>query len=141
MASTILPEIVSAPANMRWPGDRNVAIVFNVAYEVWSEGATSGIGPMGNPLPGGKFDHNADTYGRYGAQTGIRRLMRVLGEAGVRANIFTSGALAERDPEQVKAVIAAGHEIVSHGYAQDLIPSTLSAEDDEKYIRKKTENL
>lgn len=141
MASTALPEIVLAPADLRWPGGRNVAVVFNIAYEVWSEGAASGIGPMGNPLPGGKFDPNADSYGRYGATTGIRRLMRVLAEAGVGANIFTSGVLAERDPEQVKAVAAAGHEIVSHGYAQDLIPSILSAEDDDRYIRRTTANL
>jgi peptidoglycan/xylan/chitin deacetylase (PgdA/CDA1 family) len=126
---------------MRWPGDRNVAVVFNIAYEAWPDGATSGIGPMGNPLPGGAFDPNADSYGRYGANAGIQRLMGVLATAGVSANIFTSGILAERDPEQVRAVAAAGHEIMGHGYAQNLIPATLSSEDDEKYIRLTTELL
>ena len=135
------PEIRPAPANMKWPGGRNVAVVFNVAYEVWSEGATSAIGPMGNPMPGSIFDPNADTYGRYGANAGIRRLMGVLKEAGISANIFTSGALAERDPEQVRAVAKAGHEIVAHGYAQDLIPAKLSAEEDDEYIRRTTELL
>lgn len=134
-------EIRRAPLNMKWPGGRNVAVVFNVAYEVWSEGAASGIGPMGNPLPSGIFDPNADSYGRYGANAGIKRLMRVLGDAGISANVFTSGALAERDPDQVRAVAKAGHEIVAHGYAQDLIPAKLSAEEDDDYIRRTTELL
>lgn len=130
-----------APADMLWPGGRHVAVVFNIAYEVWSDGNVSGVGPMGNPLPSGIFDPNADSYGRYGANSGIRRLMRILDRTGISANVFTSGALAERDPEQVKAVAEAGHEIVAHGYAQDLIPAKLSAEEDEEYIRKTTDLL
>lgn len=133
-----MPEIRHAPDGFRWPGGRHVAVVFNIAYEVWSDGGASGVGPMGNPLPGGVFDPNADSYGRYGANTGIRRLVGILGQAGITANVFTSGALAERDPAQVRAVAEAGHEIVSHGYAQDLIPATLSAEEDERCIARTT---
>lgn len=139
MPTAAKPKIVDAPAGLRWPDGRNVAVVFNVAYEVWSEGNVSGVGPMGNPLPAGVFDPNADSYGRYGARAGIQRLMRVLERAGgIKANIFTSGALAEQDPVQVKAVADAGHEIVAHGYAQDLIPAKLSPEEDEEYIRRTT---
>jgi peptidoglycan/xylan/chitin deacetylase (PgdA/CDA1 family) len=140
-SASVSPEIRRAPANMKWPGGRHVAVVFNVAYEAWSEGAASGVGPMGNPLPAGVFDANADSYGRYGANAGIRRLMSMLDRAGVQANVFTSGVLAERDPQQVRAVAKAGHEIVAHGYAQDLIPAKLSAEEDENYIRRTTELL
>ena len=32
-----LPEVCRAPRDMRWPDDRNVAVVFSIAYEVWSE--------------------------------------------------------------------------------------------------------
>jgi peptidoglycan/xylan/chitin deacetylase (PgdA/CDA1 family) len=139
MPTAAKPKIVDAPAGLRWPDGRNVAVVFNVAYEVWSEGNVSGVGPMGNPLPAGVFDPNADSYGRYGARTGIQRLMRVLEKAGgIKANVFTSGALAEQDPGQVKAIADAGHEIVAHGYAQDLIPAKLSPEEDEEYIRRTT---
>jgi peptidoglycan/xylan/chitin deacetylase (PgdA/CDA1 family) len=141
MAKTGMPEIRRAPRDMRWPGDRNVAVVFNIAYEAWQDGATSGVGPMGNPLPGGAFDPNADSYGRYGANAGIRRLLDVLGKAGVSANVFTSGILAERDPDQVRAVTEAGHEIMGHGYAQNLIPVTLSDAEDEDYIQRTTRLL
>jgi peptidoglycan/xylan/chitin deacetylase (PgdA/CDA1 family) len=136
-----MPEIRRAPRDMRWPGDRHVAVVFNVAYEVWSENGASAIGPMGNPLRPGVFDTNADSYGRYGANAGIHRLMRVLDGAGISANVYTSGVLAERDPDQVRAVAKAGHEIVTHGYAQDLVPAMLTAEEDEDYIRRATTGL
>jgi peptidoglycan/xylan/chitin deacetylase (PgdA/CDA1 family) len=89
---------------MRWPGRRHVAVVLDVAYEVWAQGQVSGVGPMGNPLPAGIFDTNADSYGRYGAADGIRRLMRKLEQAHATADIFTSGALAEREPQLVKAI-------------------------------------
>lgn len=136
-----LSPIVPAPASLRWPGGRHVAVVFNIAYEAWSEGATSGVGPMGNPLPTGVFDHNAGSYGRYGANAGIRRLIGILDETGITANVFTSGALAVRDPGQVRAIASAGHEIVAHGYTQDLIPSLLSPEQDESSIVRTTEAL
>jgi peptidoglycan/xylan/chitin deacetylase (PgdA/CDA1 family) len=126
---------------LRWPGGRNVAVVLNVAYEAWSEGSVSGVGPMGNPLPGGVFDSNADSYGRYGANAGVQRLLRKLDPFNVAADFFVSGILAERDPEQVKAIAEAGHGIVGHGYAQDLIPAKLTSADDEKYIRRTTELL
>ncbi len=131
----------TALPGLRWPGGRHVAVVLNVAYEAWSEGQASGVGPMGNPLPAGIFDTNADSYGRYGAVDGIQRLLRKLEQARATADIFTSGALAERQPRIVKAIADAGHGIVGHGYAQDLIPAKLSSADDEKYVRLTTKLL
>ena len=126
---------------LRWPGGRHVAVVLNVACEVWSQGQVSGVGPMGNPLPPGIFDTNADSYGRYGAVDGIRRLMRKLEQAHATADIFTSGALAERKSQLVKAIADAGHGIVGHGYTQDIIHAKLSSADDEKYVRLATKLL
>ncbi|WP_212526120.1 polysaccharide deacetylase family protein [Actibacterium sp. MT2.3-13A] len=138
---SIAPEIRRAPAGMKWPGGRNVAVILNVAYEMYTDDSASGVGPMGNPLPGGVRDPNAVSYGKYGANAGIQRLMRALDKAGTCANVFVSGMLAERDPAQVKAVADAGHEIVAHGWAQNLIPATLAPEEDEESIRRTTEML
>jgi peptidoglycan/xylan/chitin deacetylase (PgdA/CDA1 family) len=141
MSNHTKAEIRRAPAGMRWPGDRHVAVVFNVAYEAWTEKGASAIGPMGNPLRPGVFDFNAESYGNYGANAGIRRLMRILDHAGISANVYVSGVLAERDPDQVQAVAKAGHEIVTHGYAQDLVPASLTSEEDEEYVRRATRGL
>ena len=131
----------TALPGLRWPGGRHVAVVLNVAYEVWSQGQVSGVGPMGNPLPAGIFDTNADSYGRYGAVDGIRRLMRKLEQAHATADIFTSGALAERESQLVKAIADAGHGIIGHGYTQDIIHAKLSSADDKKYVRLATKLL
>jgi len=68
----------------RWPGGRHVAVVFNVAFEAWSDGKAPGIGPMGNPLPGAAFDTNALSWGHYGAVRGIDRLLRTLDRVKLR---------------------------------------------------------
>ena len=38
------------------PGGKRVAVIFNIAFEAWSDGQAPGIGPMGNVLkPGNTF--------------------------------------------------------------------------------------
>ena len=127
--------------DFRWPGDRRVAVVFNVAYEAWSDGKPPGIGPMGNPLPSGAFDSNALSWGSYGSERGIERLMDVLARTKIRASVMTSGILAQRFPEIVRAIAAAGHEIVAHSWAQDIIPSTLTPEEVRADITRTSEIL
>jgi hypothetical protein len=72
------PRVTRLPNNFRWPGGHHIALIFNIAYEAWSQGKAPGIGPMGNPLPAGAFDANALSWGNYGSRTGIERLLRTL---------------------------------------------------------------
>src|SRR4051794_34184510 len=129
------------PHDYRWPGGRNVAVVFNVAFEGWSDGKAPGIGPMGNPLPGGIFDTNALSWGHYGPVRGIERLLGVLERTKVRGSVMVSGAFAERSPKTVKSIADAGHEIVAHAYAQEIIPAKFSADEDRAHIAKTTDLL
>lgn len=133
------PEIVRSPTDLCWPGGRRIAVVFNIAYEMWTQGATSGVGPMGNVLANGIFDPNADSYGRYNANVGTQRLMRIMERHGISATVMTSGMVAAHDPEQLRQYAAAGHEIVGHGYAQNLLCPMLSAEQDENLIRESSD--
>jgi peptidoglycan/xylan/chitin deacetylase (PgdA/CDA1 family) len=135
------PKIRSFSPALRWPGGSHVAVVFNLAWEAWSDGKAPGIGPMGNPLPAGTFDTNALSWGRYGQDTGILRLLRILERTHHKATVMVSGILAERAPHMVKAVAAAGHEIEAHSYAQDIVPAMLSVEADQENIRKTTQLL
>jgi polysaccharide deacetylase family protein (PEP-CTERM system associated) len=50
-----------------------------------------------------------------------RRVLDLLAERGVRATFFILGWVAERQPELVRAIHAAGHEIGCHSYAHRLI--------------------
>ena len=128
-------------ADFRWPGGRSVAVVFNVAFEGWSDDRSPGIGPMGNPLPSGVFDTNAVSWVQYGAARGATRLLRVLDRVGVCASWMVSGVLAERVPETVRAIADAGHEIVAHGYGQEIVPVLLDQAGDRDNIERSTRLL
>jgi len=131
-------EIERLPTGLTWPGNRHIAVVFNLAYEMWTSGTTSGVGPMGNVLPDGLFDPNADSYGRYNATEGIPRLVSICERHDVGATLMTSGLVAESYPEQVRAFAAKGHDIVAHGLSQDMVFPTLSASEAEQSILRST---
>jgi len=133
--------VIRLGPDFRWPGRRLVAVVFNVAYEAWSDGKTPGLGPMGNPLPAGVFDTNALSWGHYGAVRGIERLLKALDRVKLKASMMVSGVLVERTPDTVKAIASAGHEIVAHGYAQEIVPAALTAKAVKADIAKTTELL
>lgn len=121
-------------ASFSWPGGRKVAVVVNVAYEAWSDGKAPGIGPMGNPLPAGAFDTNARSWGNYAAYQGIDRVLRLLDRTKVRASVMVSGILAERLPQNVRAIAEAGHEVIGHSYSQDVVPAMLNEEADKRNV-------
>jgi len=54
------------------------------------------------------------------AVAATERLLACLAEGGARATFFVLGHLAERHPELVPRIEAAGHEIACHGYAHRL---------------------
>jgi len=51
----------------------------------------------------------------------VRRLLALLAEHRTRATFFVLGWVADRHPEVVREIAAAGHEVGSHGYAHQLL--------------------
>jgi len=125
-------------ADWRWPGDKPIAVVFNVCLEAWSDGKAPGISPMGNPLPAGALDTMAISWASYGHKRGIYRILDALKRHGAKASVMTNAIIAERAPDAVKAVADGGHEVFSHSYAMDVIPALLSDEDEKKNIARCT---
>ncbi|MDB4881434.1 MAG: polysaccharide deacetylase [Gemmatimonadetes bacterium] len=50
-----------------------------------------------------------------GIEEGAPRLLALFAETGVRATYFTTGEVAARYPESVRALVDAGHELGCHG--------------------------
>ena len=121
-----------------WPGGKRVAVVFNVCLEAWSDGKAPGISPMGNPLPPGVLDTMAISWAAYGAKRGIYRLLDAFARHGARSSVMVSAILAERTPEAVKAVGDAGHEVLSHSYAMDVIPALMAEDEERRNIQRCT---
>ena len=116
------PRISRLPDNFRWPGGRRVAVIFNIAYEAWSDGQAPGIGPMGNVLKAGFFDTNAHSWASFGLTRGIHRLLAIADKRGVKASVMVNGVICERDPATVRQIAESGHEIVNHSWGMDVIP-------------------
>ena len=103
--------------DLRWPGGKRIAVLFNLCLEQWSDGKAPGISPMGNPLPPGVLDMTAISWAAFGCRRGIYRLLDGLGQHGAKATVMTNAVVAERYPEAVKAIAKGGHEVASHSYA------------------------
>src|SRR3989442_13224326 len=125
-------------SNWQWPGKKRIAVVFNVCLEAWSDGKAPGISPMGNPLPPGVLDTMAISWAAYGVKTGIYRLLDAFKRHGAKTSVMVNAVIAERAPETVRAIADAGHEVLSHSYAMDVIPALLSDEDERKNIARCT---
>jgi peptidoglycan/xylan/chitin deacetylase (PgdA/CDA1 family) len=130
--------ILRTGPGFRWPGGARVGVIFNIAYEGWSEGQVPGIGPMGNPLKPGFFDANAASWGKYGAVRGIWRALEVADRNGVKTSVMTNGVLAKLWPDTVRAIHAGGHEVVAHSYGMDVIPVYLDEAGQRENIKRTT---
>lgn len=51
----------------------------------------------------------------------IDRLLEYLDGKGVKGTFFVLGWLAEQEPDMVRSIAEAGHEIASHGYEHELV--------------------
>ncbi len=125
-------------ANWVWPNGKRTAVVFNVCLEAWSDGKAPGISPMGNPLPSGVLDTMAISWAAYGVKRGIHRLLDGFARHRAVASVMVNAVIAERAPDTVKAIADAGHEVLSHSYAMDVIPALLSEEDERRNIARCT---
>jgi len=53
----------------------------------------------------------------------VERILEKFAGAGVHATFFTLGWIAERHPAMVRRIVAAGHELASHGHGHALVDS------------------
>ena len=116
------PVITRLSDDFRWPGGRRVAVIFNIAYEAWSDGQAPGIGPMGNVLKPGFFDSNAHSWASFGLNRGIHRLIGIAQRHDIKTSVMVNGVICERDPATVRRIAALGHEIINHSWGMDVIP-------------------
>ena len=118
-----MPNLIKRlPDSFRWPGGKRVAVIFNIAYEAWSDGQAPGIGPMGNVLKPGFFDTNAHSWASFGLVRGIHRLLNIAEKHQIKTSIMVNGVICERDPETVRHLADLGHEIINHSWGMDVIP-------------------
>lgn len=115
-----------------WPGRKRSATAFTFdfdAEEVWI-----GEDPANAQKPG------VLSQGTYGAKVAIRLILDLLERRGVRATFFVPGRVAEAHAEQVKEIVAAGHEVAHHGYTHTS-PTGLSRDQEQAELLRGREVL
>lgn len=100
----------SQPERGFWPEQAQCAAVITVDFD--GESVEQRDFPN-QPLWG------RNSLGRYGAQIGIYRILDLLARHELRATFFIPGWDAERYPEAMERIAAAGHEIAGHGYIHE----------------------
>lgn len=97
-----------------WPQGKKVAVWLCVSLEWFpitpSDTPFRAPGHMQTAYP----DFRHYTAREYGTRVGFYRLLDAFRKAGVTASIATNGAIAERYPEIIADIVAAGHEIIAH---------------------------
>jgi peptidoglycan/xylan/chitin deacetylase (PgdA/CDA1 family) len=113
---------------LSWPEGRRMAVMLSFDLQG---------GEDVRPDRNGRINHEEWTQAEYGPQTGIWRILRILEESGVKATFLTCGGIAERYPEQVKAIVHNGHEVAGHGYHHE-VARDLTLEQEREVIQKTT---
>ena len=114
--------------NFSWPDGYRVGVTLTFDFQG---------GEDIRPLANGVMNHEEYTQAEYGPNTAIWRILGILKEEGVKATFMTCGAIAERYPEAVKAIIAAGHEVAGHGYHHE-VARDLTREQETEVMKKTT---
>jgi peptidoglycan/xylan/chitin deacetylase (PgdA/CDA1 family) len=82
---------------------------------------------------GGEDSPDDISRGLFAGEVGVPRILRMFERFGIKATFFTPGHSIETFPEQIKAVVAAGHEIGAHGYSHEN-PIAMTPEQEEAVL-------
>ena len=81
------------------------------------------VGAFENTIP-------RDDWGRWPCrvEANIERILALFQRHDIKATFFTLGWIAERYPAMVRGIVAAGHELASHGYGHQRASALTAAE-------------
>ena len=117
-----------------WPRGKAVAVWVCVSLEWFpilpGDTPFRAPGHMVTPYP----DYRHYTSREYGTRVGFYRLLDAFAKAGVTVSVACNGAIAERYPQVIADIVAAGHEIVAHSTDMNGTIATGLAEDAERTL-------
>ncbi|HEX2893328.1 MAG TPA: polysaccharide deacetylase [Marmoricola sp.] len=115
-----------------WPRGYRAAASFS--FDVDAESAVLSAVP-GSQARAGIMSHQS-----YGPLVGVPRILEILRRHRVTATFFVPGFTAERYPDVVRQIVAAGHEIAHHGYLHEPLEG-VDAETEAGYLDRGLEAL
>jgi peptidoglycan-N-acetylglucosamine deacetylase len=115
-----------------WPDGKRCAVAFTFDFD--AEEGILADDPANADRPG------VLSQGTYGAKVAVGSILELLAAKGVRATFFVPGRVAERHPQRVAEIVAAGHELAHHGYTHTS-PSALTRDEEDAELAEGLEVL
>lgn len=113
------------PPNAKWPGGACIAMQFVLNYEEGGENcilhgdraSEAFLSDMiGTDQREGVRHMSMESLYEYGSRAGVWRILKLFEHFDIPLTCFAVAMAAERNPKVMEALVAAGHEICSHGY-------------------------
>ncbi|OBF12047.1 polysaccharide deacetylase [Mycobacterium sp. ACS4331] len=112
---------------IRWPEGKTAAAAFT--FDVDAESAVL----WNNQSVGARM--SVMSHQAYGPLVGIPRILDLLERHQIPSTFFVPGHTADRYPEAIRSIVAAGHEIAHHGYLHEQ-PTALTLEEEIEALDK-----
>ena len=115
----------ASPPDARWPGGARLAMQLVLNFEEGGEScilhgdneSEALLSEIVNAQPREGVRHmNMESVYEYGSRVGVWRLAKLFDKYDLPVTVQAVGMAVERNPEIIRALHAAGHEICSHGY-------------------------
>jgi allantoinase len=123
-----------ARPSLAWPGGAKVAVWIVVSLEWFpltpADKPFRAPGHMQTPYP----DYRHYTVRDYGTRVGFYRLLDAFAAAGARVSVAANAAIAERYPQVIADVMAAGHEVIAHSTDMNGTIASGLAEEEERAL-------
>lgn len=113
------------PPNPQWPGNARLALQIVLNYEEGAERSlengdseTESLSHELAPSPplANTREVRVESLYDYGSRVGFWRLMNLFRERRIPISVFAVAMALEKNPDAARAIVAAGHEVVSHGW-------------------------
>lgn len=119
---------------VQWPNGKKSAAMFTFDLDgdvIWRN--------MSSDEPHTEELIRARSIGQYGPNRCVDMILDLLDKYGVKATFFVPGFVAECNPDVVRRIAAAGHEIGNHGYTHErFVEKTV---DEQREILEKTQKI
>ena len=128
MSKTYARDLVgygARPPDANWPGGARLALQVVLNYEEGGENCVlhgdgqseAFLSEIVGATPRTNVRHmSMESIYEYGSRVGVWRLEKMFRQYQVPVTVFAVGMAVERNPEPIRVLHQAGHEICSHGY-------------------------
>lgn len=124
------------PRQWNWPGDAKIAMSVNLALEAFRLKSQ-----YTQETRAGRPDYFSLSFADYGGRAGVWRLLDFLDEQNVKGSMSINGRAAEIYADAVRAVAQAGHEVVGHGWENDVLTDDTNVDAERDEIRRVTKAI